>query len=291
VPQFGNHEFAHAQFNGTRGPWQGDHHFTLGDSRRGAGHHRRRADVLITQHAEEFAEATDFFLEESLNRLEGGIARRDAGSAVEEDGVHIGLIEQDADRVGDEERLVLENLIGHDRVIVRGQEVFDLLAAGVGLFRASVTRRDDRAPHGAMGLAFMFGNRHRFACYRVMEKPQPSGGPTVATMIRKLDQQRHELKALRYLLEFFPQSMQDRQALPSRDDFQLSESQKIYDALLAANTKEAATQAIAALELDDMDVESFLGLGGQLYHTYPGIVKERAQEFRAGTMKVFVPGE
>ncbi len=113
----------------------------------------------------------------------------------------------------------------------------------------------------------------------------------MVTMIRKLDQQRHELKALRYLLEFFPQSLQDRQALPGREDFQLSESQRIYDVLLAAKTKDEATQSIAALELDDMDVESFIGSGGQLYHTYPQIVKERALEFRAGTMKVFVPGE
>ena len=110
-------------------------------------------------------------------------------------------------------------------------------------------------------------------------------------MIRKLDQQRHELKALRYLLEFFPQSIQDRQELPSREDFQLPESQEIYDVLLTVKTKAEATQAIAALELEETDVESFLGLGGQLYHTYPQVVKARAQEFRAGTMKVVAPRE
>ena len=113
----------------------------------------------------------------------------------------------------------------------------------------------------------------------------------MVTTIRKLDQQRHELKALRYLLEFFPQSVQDRQGLPSRDDFQLSESQQIYDALLTAKTKEEATQAIATLELEDTDIDSFLGLGGQLYHTYPQLVKERAQEFRTGTIKIVAPRE
>ena len=113
----------------------------------------------------------------------------------------------------------------------------------------------------------------------------------MVTMIRKLDQQRHELKALRYLLEFFPQSIQDREELPSREDFQLLESQQVYDVLLAAKTKEEATQAIAALELEDIDVESFIGLGGQLYHTYPQVVKARAQEFRAGTLKIVVPRE
>ena len=111
------------------------------------------------------------------------------------------------------------------------------------------------------------------------------------TTIRKLDQQRHELKALRYLLEFFPQSIQDRQGLPSRDDFQLLESQQIYDVLFAAKSKEEATQAIAALELEETDIESFLGLGGQLYHTYPQLVKDRAQEFRAGTIKIVAPRE
>jgi hypothetical protein len=124
-----------------------------------------------------------------------------------------------------------------------------------------------------------------------MEKSQPSGGTMVVTMIRKLDQQRHELKALRYLLEFFPQSLQNREELPSREDFQLPESQQMYDILLAAKTKAEATQAIAALELEETDVESFLGLGGQLYHTYPQMVKERAREFRAGTMKVITPRE
>ncbi len=171
------------------------------------------------------------------------------------------------------------------------QQVLDLLAAGIGFFRTGVARRNDCTADDAMGLAFVFCNRHSFICYLVMEKPQPSGGTAVVTTIRKLDQQRHELKALRYLLEFFPQSMRDRQGLPSRDDFQLPENQQIYDVLLAAKTKEEATQAIAALELEETDIDSFLGLGGQLYHTYPQLVKERAQEFRAGEMKIVAPRE
>jgi hypothetical protein len=71
----------------------------------------------------------------------------------------------------------------------------------------------------------------------------------------------------------------------------LPESQQIYDVLLAAKTKEEATQAIAALELEETDIDSFLGLGGQLYHTYPRLVKERAPEFRAGTMRIVAPRE
>jgi hypothetical protein len=109
-------------------------------------------------------------------------------------------------------------------------------------------------------------------------------------MIKKLDQQRHELKALRYLLEYHPQSLQDRGALPSRDDFQILDCQLMYDAILAAKTKEDAAEAIEELDLEDTEVESFLGLGGQFYHSYPALVKERGQEFRNGKMRLVNPG-
>jgi len=113
----------------------------------------------------------------------------------------------------------------------------------------------------------------------------------VVTTIKKLDQQRHELKALRYLLEYYPESVQNRDAIPSRDDFQIPDNRLIYDALMTAKTKEAAAQAIADLDLEETELESFLRLGGQYYHTYPQLVKERGQEFRTGTIKVVVPGE
>jgi hypothetical protein len=113
----------------------------------------------------------------------------------------------------------------------------------------------------------------------------------VETLIKKLDQHRHELKALRYLLEFFPHSVQDRTVLPRREDFQIPDCQLIYDALLAAKTGEEAVQAIESLDLEETDTESFLRLGGKFYHMYPQMVKERGQEFRAGQVKMVVPGE
>jgi hypothetical protein len=113
----------------------------------------------------------------------------------------------------------------------------------------------------------------------------------VTTTVKKLDQQRHELKALRYLLEHYPESIQNRDTIPSREDFQIPDNQLIYDALIAAKTKEEATQAIAELDLEETEVESFLRLGGRYYHTYPQLVKERGQEFRAGAVTLVVPGE
>jgi hypothetical protein len=109
--------------------------------------------------------------------------------------------------------------------------------------------------------------------------------------VKKLDQQRHELKALRYLLEYYPQSVQNHNDVPNREDFQIADNRLIYDALMAAGTKEEATQAIAELDLEETEIESFLRLGGQYYHTYPQLVKERGQEFRAGAVRLVVPGE
>ncbi|HXG18646.1 MAG TPA: hypothetical protein VNN62_06165 [Methylomirabilota bacterium] len=113
----------------------------------------------------------------------------------------------------------------------------------------------------------------------------------MALTIKKLDQQRHELKALRYLLEFYPESVQNTKDLPSREDFQIADTRLMYDALMAAQTKEEATQAIGKLELEETDVESFLRLGGQFYHMYPKLVKERGEEFRAGKITIVAPGE
>ncbi|MGE0680749.1 MAG: hypothetical protein AB7P69_07555 [Candidatus Binatia bacterium] len=113
----------------------------------------------------------------------------------------------------------------------------------------------------------------------------------MAQTIKKLDQQRHELKALRYLLEFYPESIKNKEEMPNRDDFQIKDTRLIYDALISAKTKEEATKAIDDLDLEETDVESFLRLGGQFYHSYPKLVKDRGQEFRTGEIQVIVPGE
>lgn len=113
----------------------------------------------------------------------------------------------------------------------------------------------------------------------------------MAQTIKKLDQQRHELKALRYLLEYYPESVQNKDAVPSREDFQIPDNRLIYDALMSATTKDQAARAIEELDLEETEIESFLRLGGQFYHTYPKLVKERGQEFRVGAMKIVVPGE
>ncbi len=104
--------------------------------------------------------------------------------------------------------------------------------------------------------------------------------------VKRIDQQRHELKALRYLLQFYPESMANTRPLPARGDFQIPDCQRIYDALLIAGTQDQATAAIRSLDLEETDVESFLRLGGEYYFSYPKLVVERAQQFRAHALEL-----
>jgi hypothetical protein len=54
-------------------------------------------------------------------------------------------------------------------------------------------------------------------------------------------------------------------------------------------SRAAAETAIADLELDDVDIDSFLSLSGDHYYTYPKLVRERAEAIRTGRLKVESP--
>ena len=105
-------------------------------------------------------------------------------------------------------------------------------------------------------------------------------------LVKRIDQQRHELKALRYLLHSYPQSLATTRPLPRHDDFQIPDCQRIYDTLMVAKTREEATAAIGRLDLDETDVASFLRLGGEYYYTYPKLVVDRAEEFRKHALEL-----
>lgn len=109
--------------------------------------------------------------------------------------------------------------------------------------------------------------------------------------IKRLDQQRHELKALRYLLDRHPAGRRENAVLPGRADFQIEDSRLMFDALLSAATQAEAARAIEALTLEETDVASFLRLGGQFYHDYPRLVKERGRAFRDGTVELADPAD
>jgi hypothetical protein len=104
--------------------------------------------------------------------------------------------------------------------------------------------------------------------------------------LKAIDILRHELKALRFILDNFYSGELAREALPPREDFQSEQGRLLYDAIVGSPSRAAAEEKIAELELDDVDIESFLRLSGEHYYAYPGLVRERASAIRSGKLKV-----
>jgi hypothetical protein len=104
--------------------------------------------------------------------------------------------------------------------------------------------------------------------------------------LKRIDILRHELKALRFILDHYHSSTLDPASLPPRDDFQSEQGREIYRAIVDARDRAAAEHRIRELELEEVDIDSFLRLGGEHYHTYPALVRERADAIRRGELKV-----
>jgi hypothetical protein len=104
--------------------------------------------------------------------------------------------------------------------------------------------------------------------------------------LKRIDILRHELKALRFILDNFHSGKLDRAALPPRDDFQSEQGRELYDLIVQSPSRAEAEAQIADLELDDVDTASFLHLNGEHYYTYPGLVRERAEAIRRGELKI-----
>lgn len=104
--------------------------------------------------------------------------------------------------------------------------------------------------------------------------------------LKRIDILRHELKALRFILDNFHSGKIERTAIPPREDFQSEQGRELYDIIITAPSRADAEEKIGELDLDDVDIESFLRLSGEHYYTYPALVRERAQAIRAGTLKV-----
>jgi hypothetical protein len=104
--------------------------------------------------------------------------------------------------------------------------------------------------------------------------------------LKQIDILRHELKALRFILDNFHSGKIARDAIPPREDFQSEQGRELYDIIMKAPSRTDAEGKVAELDLDDVDIESFLGLSGEHYYTYPALVRERAEAIRAGRLKV-----
>lgn len=103
--------------------------------------------------------------------------------------------------------------------------------------------------------------------------------------LKQVDLLRHELKALRFLLESRSRGLAAPD-FPPREDFQSPQSRELYDAITQVSDAEAARERIAELDLEDVDIESFLRLDGSHYYSYPALVRQRAAAIRSGALKV-----
>jgi len=104
--------------------------------------------------------------------------------------------------------------------------------------------------------------------------------------LKQIDLLRHELKALRFILDHYHSRTFSIVSLPPLEDFQSEQGREIYAAIVGAADRPSAEQRIGVLELDEVDTESFLRLSGEHYHTYPALVRERADAIRRGQLKV-----
>ncbi len=104
--------------------------------------------------------------------------------------------------------------------------------------------------------------------------------------LKRVDLLRHELKALRFILDNLHAGKIDDDAVPAREDFQSEQTRALYDTIVRAPDRAAAEKQIAGLELDEVDLDSFLRLSGEHYYSYPALVRERARAIRRGELKV-----
>jgi hypothetical protein len=104
--------------------------------------------------------------------------------------------------------------------------------------------------------------------------------------LKRIDLLRHELKALRFILDNYHSGSIERSDMPAREDFQSEQARSLFDAIIVAPDRATAEKEIAGLELDEVDIESFLRLTGEHYYTYPALVRQRAEAIRRGELKV-----
>ncbi|HLX37448.1 MAG TPA: hypothetical protein VKR29_06580 [Candidatus Binataceae bacterium] len=104
--------------------------------------------------------------------------------------------------------------------------------------------------------------------------------------LKHIDILRHELKALRFILDNLHAGKIAHDAIPPREDFQSEQARELYDLIMKAPSRAEAEARIAELDLEDVDIESFLRLSGAHYYTYPALVRERAEAIRTGKLKV-----
>lgn len=114
----------------------------------GAAEHRRRADLCVTEHAEEFAEAVQRMREAARDDLDGRVAPRDARAAGREDDLNARVADPFVEAARDLRWFIAADGVGDDGVPALREHAADERPALVGRLGASVGDGEDGAGDG-----------------------------------------------------------------------------------------------------------------------------------------------
>lgn len=89
MTQFGKDPFLHRRPHGVFGARGGEEDAAFDDAGGGPAHDGRRADFLIRQKAEHLAESVQPLLQYAIHRFARGVPSRNAGTAFDDDRLHL----------------------------------------------------------------------------------------------------------------------------------------------------------------------------------------------------------
>ena len=157
-------QLLHREPHGSRGSGQRDDNAAGDEACAGARHHRRRADFLVAEHAEQLAKTVEPLLEERADRFKRAVARRDAGSSCCDDRLNAAIGQMALDRAVHQLRIVPDDRAAGDHVAGGGQQVGDGAAAAVVVERSRVADGDDETMNGGRGIGLVLGDSHDEDC-------------------------------------------------------------------------------------------------------------------------------
>ena len=164
MPELGNQQLLHCQPHRARGARQRHDDAARHEAGAGSGHHRRRADLLIAEHPEKFAETVEPFFEERADRLVRVVAGSDSRPAVRDDHLHPGIGKMPFDRAVDQLGIVPDDRTAGDDMAAGRQQLGNQAAARIVLQRSRIADRDDEAMDRLRGVGLVLDDAHDEDC-------------------------------------------------------------------------------------------------------------------------------
>src|SRR4030095_8495580 len=123
-------------------------------------HHRRRANLLVAEHAEQFAEAGEQLLEQAIDRFKRAVARGNSRTPGRDN--HSSAFIHQADVHGSDDRrgIIANDRMTGDAVPPALEKLADRLSAGIVGFGSGIADRQDETGYGNRRVSFVLLNAH-----------------------------------------------------------------------------------------------------------------------------------